>query len=76
MRGFPKNIATKQDVMNLKDKYPKETKKFLEWLLKTNDKHLIENSLGYPSVKEAQLVLDEIKEKIDNPPKKSIFNLL
>ena len=76
MKGFPKNIATKQDVMNLKDKYPKETKKFLEWLIKTNDKHLIENSFGYSSIEEAQLVLDEIKERIDNPIKKSVFNLL
>ena len=39
MRGFPKTVATKQDILNLKDKYPKETKKFLEKIIALDKKY-------------------------------------
>ena len=37
MHGFPKYLSTKQDVLNVMQEYPKQTKKFLQELLDTKD---------------------------------------
>lgn len=37
MRGFPKYINSKQDVLNLLVEYPSETKQYLQELLDTKD---------------------------------------
>lgn len=61
MRGFPKTIATMQDIINLKDKYPKETKKFLEGLIRgskvyTFTKNVIGNEELAEQIKEENKV--------------------
>jgi hypothetical protein len=87
MRGFPGTVATIQDVMNLKDKYPKETKKFLDKLIST-EKDLISKQngknkkgptfsltkkIGFVSIEEAQLVLDSINIDLIEPESAKLF---
>lgn len=37
MKGFPKNINSKQDVYNVKDQYPEETKAFLQTAIESRE---------------------------------------
>lgn len=45
MKGFPKYINSKQDVLNLLVEYPSETKQYLQELLDTKDAWLMAGKL-------------------------------
>lgn len=46
MHGFPKYLSTKQDVLNVMQEYPKQTRNFLQELLDTKDVWLFVRKLN------------------------------
>ena len=46
MHGFPKYLSTKQDVLNVMQEYPKQTRNFLQELLDTKDVWLLVRKLN------------------------------
>jgi len=78
MKGFPKNINTKQDVLNLHPEYPTETKEYLRRLLDER-KHwsggqYVENpnavlfQLGFTTAEALTIVTDYVEPAEPDPP--------
>lgn len=70
MHGFPKYLSTKQDVLNVMQEYPKQTKKFLQELLDTKDVWMLVRKLDL----DEEGVQDETHKVVtnDDPETKDI----